>query len=423
MSKADRYANAVRERKETKQASSEQWLTLTGCKKVLMVVHTEVYAQRLRDLLPLLEADLRLQVLFTVAPHAFNDGADRALSDLGATVLPWKEAVRHSYDLALVAGSQGMEKVSAPLVRLPHGAGHIKLSRQRENRKPGAERTVGGMGEQYMMRGGKVVPRAFALAHQEDLALLERTCPQALPIARVVGDSCHDRIAASLPLRRSYRRALGIARGQQLVLVSSTWGLRSSFNRLDALLPKLLSELPGKEYRVAVLAHPNVWSGHGDWQVGAWLAAARRRGIALIPPSADWRMPLIAADWLIGDHGSVTLYATMTRAPILMAQFPDRDVSPASPGAELARVAPALSPTHPLMEQLAYAAAEYPTEEYRRIASRISSEPGRFNRNMRFLMYRLLGLGEPAYPPVTEPLPLPDPLENGAAGGTRGARA
>lgn len=392
------------------QLETSQWLTLPGCKKILFVVHTEVYGQRLRELLPLLESDLRIQVVFTIAPHAFNGGAMRALRGLGSTLLPWEDAVRTEFDLALAAGSQGVEQLRAPLIRVPHGAGHMKLSRVDDNRVSGETRTVGGMGRQYLMWEGKVVPKAFALAHNDDLTSLERWCPEALPMAEVVGDACRDRIAASLPLRRRYRRALGLLPGQKLVLVSSTWGLGSSFNRLDALLPRILAELPSRDYRVAVLVHPNVWSGHGDWQVRAWLAAFRQRGIALVPPEADWRTLLIAADWLIGDHGSVTLYATLTSAAILLARFPERDVNAASPGAELARIAPALSPSHPLPEQFAYAAAEYPAEDYARIAGRISSEPGRFNQLMRRLIYRILGLGQPAYQPVTQPLPLPDPL-------------
>jgi hypothetical protein len=386
-----------------------RWLTLPGGKRVLVVVHTEVYGQRLRDLFRLLEGDLRLELTFTVAPHAFNDGAERFLQGLGARWMPWKKAVRTDFDLALAAGSRGMEQVRAPLIRLPHGAGHIKLSRERP-RNRGADRTVSGLGREYLTHLGKVVPAAFAVAHDEDRAALARSCPEALAVTEVVGDPCFDRIQASLPMREGYRRALGLREGERLVLACSTWGLGSSFNRLDALLPRLLAELPRPEFRTAVLVHPNVWAGHGSWQVRAWLSACRRHGVTVIGPEADWRALLVAADCVIGDHGSVTLYGTMTGAPILLARYPDREVNPASPAAALAAAAPALSPAHPLTEQLDYAAAEYPRQEYARIAARLSSEPGRFNRNMRRLMYRLLALGQPAYSPATEPVPLPEPL-------------
>lgn len=392
----------------------EQWLTLPGRKKVLVVVPTEVYGRRLLDLLPLFASDLRIEVKFTVAPHAFHHGARDFLRELGAIALPWQQAVKTRFDLALAAGSQGIEQVQAPLIRLPHGAGHIKLSREVDTEDTGGQRTASGLGRRFLMWDGKVVPTAFVLAHQEARTQLEQACPEALPVAQVVGDPCYDRIAVSLPQRSRYRRALGLAKGHKLLLVTSTWGLGSSFNRLDALLPRLLSELPPRQgHRIAMLVHPNVWAGHSPFQVRAWLSACSRHGITLLGPETDWRAPLVAADAIIGDHGSVTLYGTMTRAPILLARFPQDDVNPASPAADLALAAPALSPVHPLEEQLAYAAAEYPAQEYQRIAARISSEPGRFNRNMRGLVYRTLGLGEPAYSPVTEPVPLPEPLTAG----------
>ncbi|SNX64684.1 hypothetical protein SAMN06272735_6512 [Streptomyces sp. TLI_55] len=387
-----------------------QWLTLPDCKRVLAVVHTEAYGQRLRDVLPLLESDLRVQVDFTIAPHAFNAGAKRALPTPEDGVLPWEQALRSRFDLILAAGSQGVEKLRGPLLRLPHGAGHMKLSRLADDRSPGAPRAVGGLGRQYMLWEGRVVPAALALAHHDDLDRLRSQCPEAVSVAEVVGDAAYDRIAASLPLRSRYRAALGLRHGQKLLVVSSTWGLGSSFHRLDALLPRLLMELPSDQYRVAVLVHPNVWSRHGDWQVRSWLSGALRRGVVVVPPDVDWRPLVVAADWVIGDHGSVTLYSTLTRATVVLARFPSSDVDPASPGAELARVAPALSPAHPLSEQLAYARAVRPAAEYARIARRISSEPGRFGPRTRRLMYRLLGLGEPAYQPSLAPLPRPENL-------------
>ncbi|ARZ66537.1 hypothetical protein SMD11_0871 [Streptomyces albireticuli] len=398
-----------------------RWLTLPDCKRVLVVVHTVTYGQRLRDVFSLVEGDLRIQVDFTVAPHALGEGAARYLRDLGVAVLPWRTAVREEFDLALAAGSRGIEKVRAPLIRLSHGAGHIKLLREGGlTSAPAAERPTGMLSREYLTSDGRVVPAAVALAHARDLAELTRWCPEAVPVATVVGDPCYDRIAASLPHREAYRRGLGLGGRQRLVVVTSTWGPSSSFGRFDALLPRLLSELPPDRYRVAVLVHPNVWAGHGDRQVRTWLASCRARGLALVPPAADWRAVLVAADAVIGDHGSLTSYATVTRAPVLLARFPEREVHPASPAAALALAAPALSPLHPLEEQLRYAAAEYRRREYARVAALLSSEPGRFNRRMRALMYRLLGLGQPAYAPVTEPAEVPPPLDGG---GTRVAGA
>ncbi|TQJ57098.1 hypothetical protein OHU34_07005 [Streptomyces sp. NBC_00080] len=397
-------------RKSTESSVEErEWLTLVERKLVLVVVHTLTYGKRLVEVLSLLEADFRVQVVFTAPPHVFGDEVPRFLEGLGGAVLPWDEAVRMRFDLALAAGPRGVEKISGPVIAMSHGAGYLK--RLVSVRQPG----VAGLRRQDLVPGGRL-PAAVAVPHHAELADLERHCPEVLPLTHVVGDPVHDRIAASLPLRARYRRALGLADGEKLVVVVSTWGARSSFGRFDALLPRLAAELPAGRFRSVILVHPNVWSGHGSWQVRAWLARCAEPGAALVPPEADWRSVLIAADWIIGDHGSVTLYGTLTGAPILLAGSPDREINPASPAATLAVTAPALSPAHPLVGQLQYTAAEYRREEYAAIASRITSEPGRFNRNMRRLMYRLMGLGRPAHEPVTVPLPEPPPLDTWARG-------
>ena len=387
------------------RAGGSEWRTVSVRKTVLVLVHTAVYGRRLQDILALLESDLRIEIVFTVAPHAFNSGVAEFLSGLGATVLPWSEAVRMPFDLALAAGSQGMEQVRAPLLRVSHGAGHLSLARVREGEPADGPREPGGItGRAYLTWQGAVVPRAIALPHRDDLRALARWCPEAVPAAEVVGDPTYDRIAASLPFRASYREALRVGADEHLVLTTSTWGGRSAFSRLDALLPRLLTELPRRRYRVALLVHPNVWSLHGHFQVRSWLADCRRAGVVVLPPEADWRAALIASDSVIGDYSSVTLYASMTGTPIVLARYPYQDANPVSPGVDMALAAPALSPTRPLAEQLAYAASVYPRREFARIARRISSEPGRFNARMRQLMYRILEIGQPAYPPVTEPV-------------------
>jgi hypothetical protein len=392
------------------QLEREQWLTVRGCKKVLVIAHTLTYGQRLLDVFSLLESDMRIQVVFTVAPHAFSEGVIRFLHRLGSPVLPWEEAIRSDFDLALAAGWEDIDRIRAPLVLLSHGAGQIKLQRVWKG-PPTAERPPGMLSRDNLTRDGHVLPAAVGLAHRDDLTTLRRSCPEAVPVATVLGDPAYDRLTASLPHRQEYRAALGLAGEQKLVVVSSTWGPWASFAALDALLPRLLSELPPRTYRVAVLTHPNIWAWHGWWQVHAWLSAYRRRGIAVVPPEADWRAVLASADWILGDHGSLTSYATLTSAPILLARYPHDQVHHASPAAGLARIAPALSPGHPLEEQLHYAAAEYRHEDHAAIAARISSEPGRFNQHARTLIYRLLGIGRPAYRPPAEPVPAPAPLD------------
>lgn len=61
-------------RKSTESSVEErEWLTLVDRKLVLVVVHTLTYGKRLVEVLSLLEADFRVQVVFTAPPHVFGD--------------------------------------------------------------------------------------------------------------------------------------------------------------------------------------------------------------------------------------------------------------------------------------------------------------------------------------------------------------
>ncbi|GAA3352866.1 hypothetical protein [Saccharopolyspora gregorii] len=50
----------------------------------------------------------------------------------------------------------------------------------------------------------------------------------------------------------------------------------------------------------------------------------------LVPPEFGWRATLIASDYLIGDHGSVTTYGAVLGIPTLLGSFPAREVAPGS---------------------------------------------------------------------------------------------
>jgi hypothetical protein len=345
----------------------------------------------------------------TAPRHVFGHGVPEFLARLGGTVISWEEAVRSHFDLALAAGPRDIEQLRVPLIAVPHGANFIK----RVHGTP--DDGVAGLRRRDLAPGGNL-PSAVVLAHRDDLAELERSCPEALPVAVVVGDPVYDRIVASLPRRAEYRRALGVGERHTLLAVASTWGPQSSFAGFGTLLPRLARELSGTRTRIAALLHPNIYAMHGVWQVKAWLARCEEMGVRLVLPDEDWRTVLIAADFIFGDHGSVTLYGSMTGSPIVLTSSPESEIAPSSPASALSLAAPTLSDMYGIADQLEYAAAEYRRETYAAIAARITSHPGDFARRMRRLVYRRLRLGEPAHPPVTSPLPIPSGLDRWRAG-------
>lgn len=386
---------------------ARRWVTRRDCKMVLVVVHTVTSGQRLLDTVRLVESDLRVQVVFTMAPDVFSNGVARFIDGLGAVSVPWLQATQQRFDLAITASLGAVHEIHAPLIIMPHGSGFNKLVAVRDGARAVGDRVAYGLDAQRLLHDGTVLPAAIVLSHTSELGRLGRTCPEALPRATVIGDSSYDRLVAGLPHRDSYRRALGVGPDRKLVVVSSTWGPQSLFGRRSELLPRLLTELPQREFRVVVLLHPNVWFGHGIWQVRTWLADCLRRGLSLVPPEADWRAVLAAADWVIGDHGSATLYGTATGVPVMLASFPRSDVDPASTLAELAAITPRVSRRGSLRDQLARVAVEIRPGHYRTVTERITSAPGRFDRNMRHLIYRLLNLRRPATIQATAPAAVP----------------
>lgn len=379
---------------------AERWITRTGCKKVLVVVHTVITGQRLADIVRLVESDWRVQVVFTAAPDVFSNGVAELLRDLGGVVISWEQATRLTFDLALAAAYGSVHELHAPLIIVPHGAGYNKLAVRRESGSVVAERGVHGLDPQNLVRGGSVVPTALVLSHQADLAILGRQCPDALPVAVVAGDPCYDQVLASRPLRERYRCALGVSDTQRLVVTTSTWGSRSLFGQAAELIDRLLTELPASQYRVVSLLHPNVWFGHGPRQVRAWLNDAVCRGLAVVPPTSDWIGALVAADLVVCDQGSPGVYAAAADVPVILAQFAGDDVAPGSASALLAASALRLRADRPLLEQFAAVADR---QDLGMVARRITSQPRRFHRNMRRLMYRVIRLRPPATMPAAVP--------------------
>ncbi|KUJ68383.1 hypothetical protein ACZ90_19100 [Streptomyces albus subsp. albus] len=265
-----------------------------------------------------------------------------------------------------------------------------------------------------MLHRGRPVASATVLSHPEQLARLTEACPEAAPTAVLAGDPCFDRMLAALPDRDRFRRALGVGPDQRLILVNSTWGPRSllgdgAADPLPALLPRLAAELPLDEYRMAAVLHPNIWYGHGPGQVRGWLDRARRGGLTLVPPLAGWRQALIAADCVIGDHGSVTFYAAALGAPVLLGAFPEDDLDPDSPVAALGRAAPRLDPHRGLRRQLDRVMDGHDPRRYAAVTAATSSDPGRSAALLRRLCYRLIGIPEPAgRPALLDRLPLPE---------------
>lgn len=379
-----------------------RWVSRVGCRNVLVVVHTVASCQVLLDVVAGVEVDPRVQVVFTVAPDAFGNGVAELVRGLAGVVLPWCQARRERFDLALAAAYGGLHELHAPVMVLAHGAGYGKRVPRGGRAAP-----VYGLDAQRLTRDGRVLPAAVVLSHDSQLAVLRRQCPAALPVAVLAGDLCYDRLVASLRLRERYRAAYRIGAGQELVVVASTWGRRGIFGHHRNLLPELMTQLPADRYRVGALLHPAVWSAHGHRQVRAWLDDCRQAGLILNEPEVDWRALLVASDHVIGDHGSVTAYAAAIGRSIRYLSAERAAVTTDGSAQALVRdTAIRLDPGRPLHDQLR---RPEPGKGVDRAAvvRLLTSRPGLAEQVLRRTVYRLLRLPEPGRHRRARPVPVP----------------
>ncbi|WP_405680463.1 hypothetical protein [Streptomyces sp. NBC_01238] len=393
-----------------------RWTTRGKCLRVLVVVHNVTAATRLLDVLPLFDDDWRVQLLVTcTGSSAFAAGTAELLADTGVPVMPYEQATETEVDLIISASFGGqLDFFSGQLAILSHGVGYTKRLATPDTGSGSGAVPVFGLAPEWLLSRGVPVADALVLSHPEQYERLRIACPEAAPTAVLAGDPCFDRMLAARPYRERFRRALGVRPGQRLVLLNSTWNSDSLVGDSEegggdviaALLDRVATEFPVDEYRFAAILHPNVWQGHGPGQIRSWLDRARRGGLALIDPLKGWRQALLAADAVIGDHGSVTYYAAALGTPVLLGAAPLDALDPDAPISAFMREAPQLNPEASLSAQIERLIARH--RPLPGPAEFTTSVPGESAERLRRLFYSMMGAPEPARPASLKPLTLPD---------------
>ncbi|AOS64271.1 hypothetical protein [Actinoalloteichus hymeniacidonis] len=382
-----------------------RWQTFRPERTVLAVARTLTSAIRLLEATAVFLGDPRVQVVFTVhAASRFSADVVELLRARCARLVPWESVGELRYDLVITASEKvDLTRVTAaPILVLPHGIGFHKYVPEVDS----ANTRLSGLVSEEVLADPRVT---LAITHPAQAEQLAAASPRTVGRTTLIGDLSHDAMVGSTARRERYRESLGVSPDHRLVAVSSTWGTRSLLGGRPELLDRLLAELPVDEYRVAAIVHPNVWTWHGGWQLGQWCDSALRAGLRLLPPTSGWHATLVAADVLIGDHGSVSLYGAALGTPLLLGAFGD-EVVPDTPLAELGGRADRLDPTQGLREQLDKAIATHDPRRFRQLTGRIFAAPGRGVDLLRMRCYGLLNLAEPDHEPILDAAPDPVPV-------------
>ena len=382
--------------------------TVSTARTVLAVVHHQQSGDRLSEFVgPLLEADRRVQVVWTLAPgSSFERSGHAFMRGLDAIVLPWEEAITFEFDLAVAANHGLLDQVRAPVLVLPHGTGFSRRTVRRNGYGPPVARPVGGAVLGALTSYGRVVPAAIGIAHEDARQALTSVVAETAEVIHLVGDPCYDRALSALPERERFRRAAGVGENQRLVVVSSSWGPSGVWGTRHELIDQLMAELP-RGHAVVVILHPGIWWTHGPRQILAWLDGARRRGLRVLAPGSPWLGLLVAADAVVGDSGSVTVYAAaLGAAPLLAGGV--TDIAPGSTPELLHRTGRHYREGTPLGQQVEEAVEHWRPERAAAVHARLASVPGRSAELLREVMYRLMDLPEPEGPAHLEPLRPPE---------------
>lgn len=402
--------------RNSKPEDDSNWATFPTKRRVVIAVHTVAAAMRLKDLVGLLDEDPEIGLVFTGVPDRLGDGVKELLRKWEVKRVLWDEAVGGDHDLAIGASLHRLGELGAKRTfAIAHGSGYNKRwpswawFRSEENRP-----TYGLDRESLLDKAGRPVVDALNLSHIDQWETLKRQCPEATNAAMVGGDPSFDRLRVSLPSRQYYRDALGVRNGQVLVAVTSTWGQQSLLSRHPGLLGRLLDELPAN-HKVILTTHPAVWFEHGPQRIRTLLRDVCSKGLDVVEAGEPWQGLLAAADYLIGDHTSVSVYGAASGLPLLLSHFAEDDIDGQSVMAELANLSPHLDDATPLAEQLAKA-TNTRADQQKVAGTRVSSVPDGSARVLRRKFYELLELDEPEVDPRVERAAPPRLMKNESFG-------
>ncbi|HET6705972.1 hypothetical protein [Amycolatopsis sp.] len=359
-------------------------------------------------------ATVDITFVFEPGSH-FGDKVVADLTAKGARVISWEQALKTEFDVILAAhASVRLAELGAPVVALPHGAGNYRLV---EYTTGDCTSPTGLARSQLLGPDGTPTVARILLSNPALLDWLRETCPEVAGRAVVLGDPVLDRMRANHHRREEFRRALGLSCGQRLVVASSTWGKHSLWARHPRLAHCLLGSLPMDEYRVAQVLHPNIWEAESAYGIRLCLRDELDSGLLLIPDQSSWEAVVLAADVVIGDHGSVAVYGAALDIPFLLGADGRAELTPWSPTAQLCASAVRLDPAAPLKPQLDQAITHYDPAVLRPTLNRMFANDGEARNTVCDTLYEVMGRRRPGTKPRQRPLDRPQPIreESGTA--------
>ena len=365
---------------------------------LLVVVRTHTSLDRVLELLEVIGQGVELAIKFVLdVGSSFAREVRDKLTGLGAEEVTWEYA-RSTYWHGILAAHvdhqlSGLTKLSGNLFVIPHGIGYNRKRLASTGGRPGPA----GLSSYELTASGEVFPALIGLSSSEQLS---RMCVEARSRAVVIGDMVRDKLVAHAHLQQFFKEDLGVS-DKKLIVVSSTWGRLSTYGAARKVITRLVADLPSDEYAVALVLHPNIWFGESRFEAKVALRDELASGLMLIDHTT-WQGAIIAADLVVGDHGSVTGYPVAMGKPVLTAADGSPELDKNSPLAALHAELPDISHERAVREQVEHAMNSHCPEMWKRYTDKLFELPGEGLAAAANALRDLMGL-----PPLTgSPRPL-----------------
>ncbi|MGW4109728.1 hypothetical protein ACWEFJ_02500 [Actinosynnema sp. NPDC004786] len=334
----------------------------------------------------------------------YADGLEERLRGLHFRRIDWEQARAIRWDAILAAHVNGrLAELQGPMLVVAHGAGYNR----RLFSSTHDETVSAGLSCHELLAGGKVFARVIGLSHEEQRA---RLCFAARSRAKEIGDPLFDQMVSSRGRRKRYRKILGVGDERCLVVISSTWNDHSLMATREDLVRRLVAELPRDRFQVVLVLHVNIWAERTRAAIEVAYGKELAAGMLIIAPDDSWQAAVIAADVLIGDHGSVVFYAGSLGVPLLLAADGSTEVDPASPIAALRDEADRLDVSADLRVQIESAMRRRDENRFAAAVNRMFGNQGRSWGTLRDTLHDLAGIAPPDGEPLMVPIPDPSPI-------------
>lgn len=152
--------------------------------------------------------------------------------------------------------------------------------------------------------------------YYQDAALCEN--PALKSNLAVVGSLMADKLLTLNKDRVAIRQELGLKDEDKVLIIISTWGPKSLIQRFGMHLLDQLPEI-GKDYKIYFIIHPLNDSLSFADKNALWerLESYARASVAMrVDPTQPWFPYLVAADIMLTDHTSLSLYYALLEKPL-----------------------------------------------------------------------------------------------------------